>query len=61
VGFAAGALGPAAFGAMLDLAPALGASSDARWIWAFGVLAVAAVAGPIAVGFKEFSPRKTGV
>jgi MFS family permease len=60
-GFAAGALGPAVFGAMLDWAPALGASPDARWLWAFGALGVVALAGPLAVGFKEFSPRKTVV
>ena len=60
-GFAAGALGPAVFGAVLDWAPVLGASPDARWVWAFGVLGLAALAGPLAVGFKEFSPRKTGV
>jgi MFS family permease len=60
-GFAAGALGPAVFGAMLDWAPALGASADSRWPWAFGVLGLVALAGPLAVGFKEFSPRKTGV
>jgi len=29
--------------------------------FAAGVLAVAALAGPLAVGFKEFSPRKSGV
>lgn len=57
VGFTAGALGPAAFGAMLDWAPALGASPDARWVWAFTLLGVAALAGPFAVGFKEFSHR----
>ena len=60
-GFAAGALGPAVFGAVLDWAPALGASADARWLWAFGTLGVVALAGPLAVGLKEFSPRKTGV
>jgi MFS family permease len=60
-GFAAGALGPAVFGAMLDWAPALGASPDARWAWGFGVLGLVAIAGPLAVGFKEFSPRKTAV
>jgi MFS family permease len=60
-GFAAGALGPAVFGAMLDWAPALGASPDSRWLWAFGVLGLVALAGPLAVGFKEFSPRKSGV
>jgi MFS family permease len=61
VGFTAGALGPAAFGAVLDGAPALGASPDSRWLWAFGVLGAAALAGPLAVRFKEFSPRKERV
>lgn len=60
-GFAAGALGPAVFGAMLDWAPALGASAGSRWLWAFGALGLVALAGPLAVGFKDFSPRKTGV
>jgi MFS family permease len=60
-GFAAGALGPAVFGVMLDWAPALGAAPDSRWLWAFGVLGLVALAGPLAVGFKDFSPRKTGV
>jgi MFS family permease len=60
-GFAAGALGPAVFGAMLDWAPALGASAGSRWLWAFGALGVVALAGPLAVGFKEFSPRKSAV
>ncbi|MGH7386750.1 MAG: hypothetical protein ACREKG_16340, partial [Candidatus Rokuibacteriota bacterium] len=32
-----------------------------RWVWAFGVLGRVALAGPLAVGFKDFSPRKTGV
>jgi len=60
-GFAAGALGPAVFGAMLDWAPTLGAAPDSRWLWAFGVLGLVALAGPLAVGFKEFSPRNTVV
>jgi MFS family permease len=60
-GFAAGAMGPAVFGAMLDLAPALGASPESRWVWAFAVLGVVALAGPLAVGFKDFSPRETAV
>ncbi|MEX2223029.1 MAG: MFS transporter [Candidatus Rokuibacteriota bacterium] len=60
-GFAAGALGPAVFGAMLDWAPALGASPHSRWLWAFGALGLVALAGPLAVGFKEFSPRKSEV
>jgi MFS family permease len=54
VGFTFGALGPAAFGATLDWAPRVGASSDGKWIWAFGLLGVVALAGPVAVGFKEF-------
>ena len=55
VGFAMGALGPAAFGVMLDWAPRLGASPASRWIWAFGVLGIVALAGPLAVGFRELS------
>lgn len=55
VGFTAGALGPAVFGVMLDLAPRWGASPDSRWVWGFGVLGLAALAGPLAVGFREFS------
>jgi hypothetical protein len=39
-------------------APALGASPDSRRFWAFGVLGLVTLAGPLAVGFKEFSPRK---
>jgi len=46
---------------MLDWVPTLGAAVDSRWLWAFGVLGVVALAGPLAVGFKEFSPRKTVV
>jgi MFS family permease len=53
VGFAAGALGPAAFGAMLDWAPRLGSSADGKWIWAFALLGLAALAGPLAVGFRD--------
>jgi len=54
VGFTLGALGPAAFGVMLDWAPRLGASADTRWIWAWALLGVVVLAGPLAVGFKEF-------
>ena len=53
VGFTCGALGPAAFGAMLDWAPRVGASSGGKWIWAFGLLGVVALAGPLAVGFRD--------
>ncbi|HEV8440750.1 MAG TPA: MFS transporter [Methylomirabilota bacterium] len=55
VGFACGALGPAAFGVMLDWAPRIGVSPDGTWIWAFGLLGAAALAGPLAVGFRELS------
>jgi MFS family permease len=51
------ALGPAVFGAMLDWAPRLGATPDTKWIWAFGTLGIAALSGPLAVGFKELGPR----
>lgn len=57
VGFSAGALGPVAFGWMLDRAPRLGASEDAAWIWAFALLGAGALLGPLAVGFKEFSRK----
>lgn len=57
VGFTAGALGPVVFGWMLDLAPRLGSSADAAWIWAFTVLGAGAALGPLAVGFKEFARR----
>jgi MFS family permease len=55
VGFTLGALGPAAFGVVLDWAPRLGATADTRWAWGFGLLGVIALAGPLAVGFREFS------
>lgn len=57
VGFGLGALGPMAFGAMLDWAPRLGASSETRWLLAFGLMAAGALVGPLVVGFKEFSRR----
>jgi MFS family permease len=53
VGFAMGALGPAVFGAVLDWAPRFGASPDSTWAWGFGALGIVALAGPLAVGFKE--------
>jgi MFS family permease len=55
VGFTTGALGPAVFGVALDGAPGLGSGPDGIWIWGFSVLGLAALAGPLAVGFKEFS------
>jgi MFS family permease len=61
VGFGLGALGPMAFGAMLDWAPRLGASSESRWFWGFALMAAGALAGPLVVGFKEFSRRGAGV
>ncbi len=57
IGFTLGALGPAAFGVVLDWAPRLGATPDTRWAWAFGLLGVIVLAGPLAVGFREFSRR----
>ena len=57
VGFTAGALGPAAFGAMLDWAPRLGSSADATWVWAFGLLGIVVLAGPLAVGFRDARPQ----
>lgn len=57
-GFTAGALGPAVFGIMLDWAPRLGATPDQRWIWGWSALGLAVLAGPLAVGFKEFSSRR---
>ena len=57
VGFTAGALGPAAFGAMLDWAPRLGSSADGKWVWAFGLLGIVVLAGPLAVGFREARPE----
>lgn len=59
VGFGAGALAPAAFGVVLDLAVTLGAGGDAAWGWAFTLLGVGVLVGPLAVGWKEPS-RKDG-
>ena len=61
VGFTMGALGPAAFGAMLDWAGHLGASPAGTWVWAFGVLGVVALAGPLAVGFRDPSRARTSL
>jgi len=60
VGFTAGALSPWAVGVVLDWAPRLGVTGDAKWTWAFGLLGAVALLGPAAVGFKEFTrtPRR---
>jgi len=55
VGFTAGALSPWAVGLVLDWAPRWGVAADARWIWAFGLLGIVALLGPLTVGFKEFT------
>jgi hypothetical protein len=34
-------------------APRLGTSSDGKWIFAFGLLGLFALAGPLAVGFAD--------
>jgi len=57
VGFTSGALSPWAVGLVLDWAPRWGASPGAAWIWAFGLLGVVALVGPVAVRFKEFTRR----
>jgi MFS family permease len=61
LGFASGAVSPAAFGLVLDLVPRLGGSLDAAWIAAFALSALVALVGPLAVGFKEFSRRPVAV
>jgi MFS family permease len=61
VGFGAGALGPIAFGAVLDAAPRLGASAGGAWMWAWAALGAGALVGPLAVGFRECSRRPAGV
>ncbi|MBI4591685.1 MAG: MFS transporter [Candidatus Rokubacteria bacterium] len=53
VGFSAGALAPAAFGGVLDVAARLGASGEAAWGWAFTLLAAGVLIGPLVVGFTE--------
>ena len=57
VGFTAGALAPWAVGFVLDWAPRWGASAESRWIWAFGLLGLVALLGPLTVRFKEFTRR----
>jgi ABC-type transport system involved in cytochrome c biogenesis permease subunit len=53
VGFACGALGPAAFGVMLNWAPRLGPSSEGKWIFAFGLLGLFTRTALLAVGFGD--------
>lgn len=55
VGFSSGALAPAVFGGVLDLASGLGRSAMEAWGWAFTLLAGGVLIGPLAVGFKERS------
>jgi MFS family permease len=57
VGFTAGALSPWAVGFVLDWAPRFGASAESKWTWGFGLLGAVALLGPLAVRFKEFTPR----
>lgn len=59
VGFTAGALAPAAFGIVLDLTTKLGTPGDAAWGWAFSVLGIGVLAGPLAVGLKEPSRKES--
>jgi len=51
VGFSAGALAPAVFGGVLDLAARLGRPAAEAWGWAFTLLAAGVLIGPLAVGF----------
>lgn len=51
VGFSAGAMAPAVFGAVLDLAGRLGRPTTEAWGWAFMILAAGVLIGPLAVGF----------
>jgi len=53
VGFSSGALAPAVFGAVLDLAAKLGRPAAETWGWAFTLLAAGVLVGPLVVGFKE--------
>ncbi|MBI2153739.1 MAG: MFS transporter [Candidatus Rokubacteria bacterium] len=53
VGFSAGALAPAVFGGVLDLATKLGRPAAETWGWAFTLLAAGVLVGPLVVGFKE--------
>ncbi len=52
VGFSAGALSPAAFGAVLDLAAKLGRPAGETWRWGFTLLAAGVLVGPLVVGFR---------
>ena len=56
VGFSSGALAPAVFGGVLDLASKLGRPPAETWGWAFTILAAGVLAGPLVVGFKERRP-----
>lgn len=58
VGFTAGAASPAVVGVVLDLAVKFGATGQAAWGWAFGLLGVGVLVGPLAVGWKE--PSREG-
>lgn len=53
VGFSAGALAPAVFGVVLDLASRLGRPATEAWGWAFTLLAAGVLVGPLVVGFTE--------
>lgn len=53
VGFSAGAVAPAVFGGVLDLASKLGRPAAETWGWAFTLLAAGVLVGPLVVGFKE--------
>lgn len=60
VGFSSGALAPAVFGGVLDLAAKLGRPSAESWGWAFTLLAAGVLIGPLAVGFKERTAAPPG-
>lgn len=53
VGFSTGALAPAVFGAVLDLAAKLDRPAPETWGWAFTLLAAGVLVGPLVVGFRE--------
>jgi MFS family permease len=53
VGFSAGGLAPAVFGAVLDLAPRLGRPRGEAWGWAFTLLAAGVLIGPLTVGWSD--------
>jgi MFS family permease len=60
VGFSSGALAPAVFGGVLDLASGLGRPAMEAWGWAFTLLAAGVLIGPLAVGFKERTAAPPG-